>query len=322
MHPGNHVTAYRIAADGTSVTAGVGDAGNDESVQSYRWVHIHGPIGYLRAELAALELPASVTDALTAEETRPRCTALGAGAIVILRGVNLNEGAEPEDMISLRIWLAENLVVTCSLRPLRAVGDVTDMASHSRAPASPAALVAAFAVRLADRAEPVVAQLNEAVDAIEERMGEASLSEERRTLADTRRAAILLRRYMFPQRDALTTLELEGFSWIGTTAQHGLREAVDRVTRLCEELDALRDRAQILQDQIMDERAETMNRQMLVLTIVAAFFLPIGFLTGLLGMNVGGVPLTESPFGFWIICTLIAGVVGLEYVLFRIMRLI
>jgi len=89
--------------------------------------------------------------------------------------------------------------------------------------------------------------------------------------------------------------------WIGGLERARLREATERVTRLAEELDAIRDRAQVVHDHMMDSRAEAMNRQMLVLSVVTAVFLPLGLLTGLLGINVGGIPGANSGFAFWIV---------------------
>ena len=126
---------------------------------------------------------------------------------------------------------------------------------------------------------------------------------------------------MFPQRDALTTFEVEGFDWVSREALRQLREAIDRLTRLSEELDAIRDRAQIVHDQVMDARDEQMNTQMFVLTIVSAFFLPIGFITGLLGINVGGVPLADSANGFVIICGIIVAVLIGQYAVFKKLKL-
>ncbi len=94
------------------------------------------------------------------------------------------------------------------------------------------------------------------------------------------------------------------------------------MTRLGEELDAIRDRAQVVHDQIMDNRAEIMNRQMLVLSVVAAVFLPLGLITGLLGINVGGIPLASDPSGFWVVCGLLVAVCGFQLWLFRRMGLI
>ncbi len=39
---------------------------------------------------------------------------------------------------------------------------------------------------------------------------------------------------------------------------------------------------------------------MYVLSVIAAIFLPLGFLTGLLGINVGGIPGADNPEAFWL----------------------
>lgn len=289
---------------------------------NYQWIDVHGDVGHLKSTLSLSGLEPIVIDALTAGETRPRCTPFDDGAIIILRGVNLNEGADPEDMISLRVWVEKSRIISCGLRSLKALDDVVEMVASKRAPKSPSDMVSTFSVRLADRTEPIIAELNERIDEVENSISAGDASNTRASLAEIRRVAIVLRRYMFPQRDALTTLEVEGFSWFSATAQNHLREAIERVTRLCEELDAIRDRAEVVHDRVMDQRAETMNNQMLVLTIVAAFFLPISFLTGLLGMNVGGLPLMESPYGFAIICGAAIGIVAIEYFIFKFLKLL
>tara|TARA_R110000744_G_scaffold230748_2_gene348938 strand:- start:120 stop:506 length:387 start_codon:yes stop_codon:yes gene_type:complete len=122
---------------------------------------------------------------------------------------------------------------------------------------------------------------------------------------------------MFPQRDALTTLEIEDLEWLTQRDRSRIREAAERVTRLAEELDAIRDRAQVVHDQIMDNRAEAMNRSMLVLSVVAVIFLPLGFLTGLLGINVGGIPGANDPWAFLVVCGLLLLVAVLQIWLFK-----
>lgn len=230
--------------------------------------------------LSKLSIDKFVCDALTAEETRPRCTIHGDGVLLNLRGVNLNEGAEPEDMISVRLWIEHNRVVGVWKRPLKAVQDLFEAMDRKQAPESPGDMVARLTLRLADRAEPTVSNLNETIDGLEEDLLNDKTKDARTVLAQVRRGAITLRRYMFPQRDALSTLEIEDLKWLTEHDRCRIREAADRVTRMAEELDAIRDRAQVVNDQIMDKRAEVMNNQMLLLSIVAAIFLPLGLLTG------------------------------------------
>ncbi|MDJ0897117.1 MAG: zinc transporter ZntB [Alphaproteobacteria bacterium] len=288
-----------------------------DNTSGFTWVHLRRDHQEVASWLKQFGLDDLVIDALTAEETRPRCTIHGDGALLNLRGVNLNPGEEPQDMISVRLWIEEKKVVGVWLRPLMAVRDLFDSIDRQRAPVSPGDLVAKLALRLADRAEPTVTCLNERLDALEEAIIDEAEVSTRLELAYARRAAIVLRRFLFPQRDALTTLQIEELHWLGSRDRSRLQEAAERVTRLAEELDAIRDRAQVVHDQIMEKRADTMNRHMLVLSVVAALFLPLGFLTGLLGVNLGGIPGTGEPWAFVILCVLLLALGALEYWVFR-----
>jgi zinc transporter len=144
----------------------------------------------------------------------------------------------------------------------------------------------------------------------------------RAELAEIRRSAIVLRRFMFPQRDALTTLQIEDLSWLDERERGRIREAAERVTRLAEELDAIRDRAAIVHDQVTDQRAEALNRSMLILAVVAAVFLPLGLITGLLGINVGGIPGSDYPYAFEIVCALLVLIAVGQVVLFIRLKLL
>lgn len=295
---------------------------------AFDWVHVN----WETSEGAAWfkdqsHLTAEVIGALCAPETRPRCavyqTADGQGAYINLRGVNLNEGAEPEDMISIRIWLEPGRIVSAWRRELQAVGDLNDAAERGQGPTSLGDFVAKLALRLSDRAEPVVATLSEAVDDMEEAvLGSTPPATLRASLAKVRRQAIVLRRYMFPQRDALSTLAIEDFAWLTERDRSRLREATDRITRLGEELDAIRERAAVVQDQLVEQRAETMNRSMLILAVVAAIFLPLGLLTGLLGINVAGIPGAETHWAFWGVCGLLGTTTLFQLWLYKKLRLI
>lgn len=241
----------------------------------------------------------------------------GEGVLLNLRGVNLHPSADPEDMISVRLWLEERRVVGVSVRPLNAIADLLGAIERGQGPVSPGDFVAKLALRLAGRAEPAVADLNEAIDGIEELTLEGTAEIPRSKLASVRRAAILLRRYLVPQRDALTTLEIEDLPWLAERDRAHLREAADRVVRLGEELDAIRDRAQVIHDQIQDQRSESLNRRMLILAVVAAIFLPLGLLTSLLGINVECIPGADNRWALAVVCAVLLILGGVFYWVFR-----
>ncbi|OWU76353.1 zinc transporter ZntB [Phaeobacter sp. 22II1-1F12B] len=317
-------SAWKCKGDGTAVALDVTDQTAEDLMQGDRfvWIHLERPAADGTDWLSQSDLSLTVREALDAQETRPRSVVHGNGILINLRGVNLAEGADPEDMVSLRIWVTKRLVVTVQRRPLRAVDDVLDSVSRQVGPRDSGELVARLALRLADRAEPIVAELNESIDDLETELEDLDRLPSRAELAEVRRVSIMLRRYMFPQRDALSTFAIEDMDWLTPLARERMREATERVTRLSEELDAIRDRAEVVQDQIMDMRAEASNRQMLVLSVVAAIFLPLGLITGLLGINVGGVPGSDNPNAFWAVCAMLVLITAGEYWLFRKMGLL
>jgi zinc transporter len=89
------------------------------------------------------------------------------------------------------------------------------------------------------------------------------------------------------------------------------------LTRHIEDLDEARDRAAVTQEQLINSLSEQMNNKMYILSIVAAIFLPLGFLTGLLGINVGGIPGADSKLGFSVFVILLVGVVGFQIWFFK-----
>ena len=291
------------------------------------WIHLDGAQvtaeAWLREESG---LSAFVVDGLLASETRPRCDDYEDGVLVILRGVNLNPGAEPEDMVSIRIWVEEHRVISTRLRRLLAVEDIRQQLEAGKGPISAGHLVARLAARMTERIGPVIEDLSDQVSSLEDRLigadgdGQPDLRGIRHTLVDLRRVAISLRRYIAPQRDALGRLSQLEEAWLDDRISGRLRETVDRITRITEELDELRERSAVIQDELMNRISQRMEQTMYVLTVVATVMLPLGFLTGLLGINVAGIPGAEVEWAFWAVCGLLVAVVAVEVWVFKRLR--
>ncbi len=258
-----------------------------------------------------------VIDALIAPETRPRVASIGAGMLLTLRGVNLNPGAEPDDMVSLRIWVDGTRLISVRLRRLKAISDITESLEAGNGPKDIGALVAVIASRLAQRISPVIEQMDDDINALEQEVLTRAEIGMRHRLVELRGAAITLRRYMSPQRDALNRLSQDDATWIGATHRIMLRECVDQMARIVEDLDAIRERAAVVQDELNNRITEKINRNMYTLSVVAALMLPLGVIAGVLGMNVGGIPFADSKMGFWMVVAILAGVVVMQVVIFR-----
>ncbi|MEL0113469.1 MAG: CorA family divalent cation transporter, partial [Rickettsiales bacterium] len=142
----------------------------------------------------------------------------------------------------------------------------------------------------------------------------------RLALNTVRREAIRLRRFIGPNREAIQRLVNDPADWMDQRDRMQLREIVDKITRYIEDLDTTRERAAVVQDELSSRLAERLNKNTYVLSVIAAIFLPLGLLTGLLGINVGGIPGAESKTAFWAVTVGLLLVGGCEYWLLRRLR--
>lgn len=258
-----------------------------------------------------------VVDALLAVETRPRCEAFEDGLLVVLRGVNLNPGADPEDMIALRIWIDGRRVITTRARRLLAAQELRERLAAGRGPRDAGEMLVALAGALIDRVGMVIEQLDDDADALEDEVIVRHDRSLRGRLIHCRRESIALRRYLAPQREAFSRLLAEPVEWLRPRERLGLREIQDRTIRYLEDLDSIRERASVVQDELANRLSERMNRTMYVLTVVATIMLPLGFITGLLGVNLGGIPGTTDPMAFGWLCLGLTILVVAQVAVFR-----
>lgn len=286
------------------------------------WVHLDRTSDQSEKWLrSSTHLDPLAIEALLAEEPRPRCVAIGDGLLVILRGVNLNVGADPEDMVSIRMWIDPNKVISLRARRLMAASDLREAIDRGEAPATPGAMLVEIAGLLIDRMGPVLDALNDAVDEVEESVLDSPSQELRSKLSRLRRQAITLRRFLAPQREVIARLQTDKTPLLSDVDRSVLREVADRLTRYIEELDSARDRAAVTQEELGGRISDQMNRNMYLLSIVAGIFLPLGLLTGLLGMNVGGIPGVNSESGFIVVCIVLGVLAAAMLWLFRFMKI-
>lgn len=243
-------------------------------------------------------------EALLQAETRPRCVPADAGLMLFLRGVNLNPGADPEDMVSIRMWIGAQRIISLRMRRLLSLDDIREAISRGTGPVMPGDFLLMLVDRLLDRTVTVIDDLYDRVDEMEDAVLVETANQQREELADIRRQAIALRRFLAPQREALNRLWSERTPLLTDEYRLYLREDSDRLTRLIEDLDAVRERAAVIHETLVSRIAEQTNSRMYVLSIVAAIFLPLSFVTGLLGVNVGGIPGADNAAGFTIVVVL------------------
>ncbi len=283
------------------------------------WLHLERNSArvqsWLRTESGLTE---ATIAALIADETRPRVFRGKRGVVAILRGVNTNPGNNPADLVAIRLWSEGTRVITLRLRKLMTARDILEqLTSSGTGPCTAPQLYERLIARLTERLAGTVSAFGEELDALEENFSLSKAAETRRKLSDLRHDIVTVRRFLLPQREALNSLLMEPPPWLDEQSRTHLRETTDRTLRYVEELDAVRERSMVIKDDIANQLSESSNRTLYVLAIISGIFLPLAFLTGLLGINIGGMPGTESPYAFWIFCALMAVMLAIELYIFK-----
>lgn len=315
------VFAYRLDGKGGGKLLGWDEVAEWKPGKGALWLHLDYQCEDSKRWLAEDSgLDEISLEGLLERDPRPRAVCADTGLQLILRGVNHNEGAQPEDMVSVRIWVEAHRIISLRHRQITAAKVVRNRIAQRRGPKRVGQCVVTLIDSILDDLALVSDELDDAVAKLEDQVLAPEECDLGRSLAHWRRRAIALKRYIAPQRDVLSRLDGEPASWLTQVDRLQLRELANRLTRILEDLDAARDQAAITQEEVTNQLTELTNKRLYVLSVVAAIFLPLGMATGLWGVNVGGIPLQDHPLGFVIITGALVGLLGLELVIFRAMR--
>lgn len=252
------------------------------------------------------------TRTLTMASPRPKCIPNDDDLLLVLRGINFNEGAEADDMVSVRIWLNADTIIASQNRNVTSVE-----AAEKALPKTDRPLTALINIidGLFGRIESHILGLDERVDVAEERALAAPSKQIRLEIMEFRRSVIALRRYLLPQRETMMTLSRSTSALITDDDRQTLTDQYYRSARICDLLDAVRERLALIQEEITATISDRINQNMYLLSIISLIFLPLGFLTGLFGINVGGMPGVADggdpvePVAFWMVvagCAVVA----------------
>ncbi len=190
---------------------------------------------------------------------------------------------------------------------------------RSRPFRTPADLVEAVLNQSLDAMSSDLGRIGDGLDGIEDRIVCDAWHNERQPLIEARRELVVVHRHMA----ALSNL----FRRTANNNAHGMPEPVadmlDRLANRSQTLnqdgEQLQARARLLQDELMARLSAQTNQLLYVLSAMTAVLLPMSIVSGLFGMNVGGIPLGESRAGFWTISLVALGVAAL--VLYFVQRL-
>lgn len=243
------------------------------------------------------------------ERQRPKVEEYEDHLFLVAHEIDYSPSSRSRGLLATRqiaVFARQNRVVTVHLQPSQTICEVGERCSYRSSPLERGAdfLVYALLDSLVDRYFPIIDQLNEQIDHLEERAVRNPRSRVLQDILEPRRTLIQLRKLAGPTREVINTLMTHDFPVIHSNTLPYLRDVSDHLIRIYEMADTMRE----LLAGALDAHLSTINNQLNLimqrLTIVAMVFLPLTFLTGFFGMNFKAAPwMPEWDQGqiFWMV---------------------
>ena len=285
------------------------------------WLHIcrtrDGVQRWLEQDLG---IPEPTAELLTSDQTRPRAFREDQTLVGTLRGINFNPGAQPEDMISMQFWSDGHRLITLRRHPLQTPRDVLSQIDRGYGPVDAGATITLLAEYMIARMSKSIVDMNDVLDELEGDDPDEHAEEMLKQISTIRRNCLGLKRHMGPQHEALEQISRDAPAWFEDHDRREIAESIARLSRYLDDIDISKESALVLQDEIRARSLASSEHATYMLTIVAGVFLPLSFITGLLGINVGGMPGTTNPDAFWAVVALCGFLLVALIVTFRRLR--
>lgn len=246
-------------------------------------------------------LPPIAKDVLLTENVRPKAQRIGEGIVINLQTINNNPDDRPDELVAYRIYINGQTIVSSRHRRVHSVDSVIHTLELGDGPESSGDWLITMSDAVTDEIGEFVETLHDQLIELEDMILDQQIPA-RGELALLRKQLIVLRRYMAPQRDVFSRLSIEKLPWMSDSDRVTMQEIAERLSRRLEDLDSSISRTAVIADEITSMMADAMNRRTYTMSLMAMLFLPTTFLTGLFGVNLGGIPGNEVPYGFGLFC--------------------
>lgn len=253
-------------------------------------------------------IPEEAREILLDAEPRIRLEPLGNGLAGVLGDLHHDFEADPEGFGTLHIYIGETLVVSGRRHPLASSDRLRHELRSGESIGSAIQWLAHLVHHLAETFSTAVTDINDSVDEAEDRILQGRVADEGKALGRLRRLLARLRRQLGANRQALIHARTRLPAWVSDADATQLRLAIERLDAVAQDLELVQERARLLQEEIAGQLGEATNRNLYLLSIVTTVMLPITLITGVFGMNVGGLPWLQDSAGFWCVMLLMAGV--------------
>lgn len=274
---------------------------------SFIWLHFN--LSNVSAEKwlqQNLELPEEFYETLHEGSRSTRIELADHNLIAVINDVLHDFAYEASDIATLWLSVSSHIMVSARRKPLQSVDRLRNAVNLGEVFHSPTELLTHLLRDQADVLIGIVRNVIKKVDVIEDTLLADRLNNKRVNLGELRRVLVRLQRLLAPEPAALFRLLHSPPAWVAESDIQELRQSTEEFAVVLSDMASLQERIKLLQEEIAASVNEQNNRSLYVLTIVTVLALPINIIAGLLGMNVGGIPLAQHEYGFWFVAAIVA----------------
>ena len=302
------VWAYRFDADGNPSLVARDILPDLVPSEGFIWLHLDLVHTRTQSWVTEQDLPDAAQEVFLSHDRHQRLDHSANLAWGVAHDLTRNI-AEKSDTVGELHWIVgDSFLLTGRREALQAIRMAAEALERGEPADSPAVLFEQIIEYIIDDVTDGVMRLIEEADGVEDHILLDRLQDGPRRVGSVRRKAVRLHRqlgglHVLFRRFAETNSGRSAPDAVRATALRLLQ----RVDTLHHDVQSVQDRARLLQDEIAGRAAGRTNRQLYVLSILTALFLPATFITGLFGINVKGLPWVESDLGaFFVTLTCLA----------------
>jgi magnesium transporter len=163
----------------------------------------------------------------------------------------------------------------------------------------------------------VLERIGERIEKLEEKLLSDPKAPTLQRLQHLKREMLFLRKWVWPLREVLSSLERGELVQIREGTRIYLRDVYDHAVQVLDTIEIFREMLSGMVDIYLSSLNNRMNAIMKVLTIIATIFMPLTFLAGVYGMNFKNMPELEWPWGYPLVLAVMAGIGIAMLLLFR-----
>ncbi|MDY6948239.1 MAG: CorA family divalent cation transporter [Pseudomonadota bacterium] len=270
------------------------------------WLHFN--LSDARARRWLLEatfLPEALRDLWREHDGNRRVEMVDDGLLLVFNDFSYDDASDPSEVAPLWCFAGRRLLITARLHPLKSADELRLQMRSQFSAASGIDLAAQLLDIRTGRAKRLADQMTDQLDDIEDKILAGNIEQQRELLGRNRRLCARLRRQFVPERADLNRFLHRPSSALTEADREALQSCTDALTFALEEISELYERAKLLQEELASRLAENTGRNLYVLSILTAVLLPMTLVTGIFGMNVGGLPGLHGGHAFWWVMLLI-----------------